>query len=158
MNTLGSQMSWRQKMLLLSAVVAGVGLGGLYLWKRYRKTVSHNDSDQLNASLNEKTEKKRNRKVKRTHDKSGSQSPKSPSSPTNSPSPSIDKDSIERIMAECDAPTASLLLLPPETKQRIFYALLMQGERFMSKGKLKIFNLIPNSFYPYQYEFAAAFN
>ena len=44
-------------------------------------------------------------------------------------------ENIKEMMEECDLPVSDLLKLNPESKQRVFYALLMKGEMLLNKGK-----------------------
>jgi hypothetical protein len=43
-------------------------------------------------------------------------------------------ENIKEMMQECDLPVPDLLKLNPESKQRVFYALLMKGEMLLNRG------------------------
>lgn len=42
---------------------------------------------------------------------------------------------MQHMMEECELSVSELLKLPAESKQRVFYALLMKGEMLMGKGR-----------------------
>lgn len=156
-------LTQHQKIVLGFGLVLGLGVFSVWAFKKYSKASS-------NGEAKVKIERIPKRKRKRTPTQSDSIEVISEEITTVS-SPSVVKSkksiqegersiesipvenvvstdndhklSVEKTMSLCDAPIAELMSLSAESKQRVFYALLMQGEALMTKGRLSSLCLIP---------------